>query len=182
MIQEVHPGSRIQISIFYASRIPGSKIHRIPDPQHCKSAMQAFTVILSAKTTWFILVRTRIRLTKMLWIHANPEPQHCFQKEKKFKKCEEIQDFCSKYCIFGPKNLDMAQCLSCRLLLYSLQEKSTDLLPHLGQVLIMASVKDPFIKVMPICYADLQTLHSTIVSQDSFWGSSWCGSGSDSSK
>ncbi len=28
--------SRIRILIFYPSRIPGSKRHRIPDPQHCE--------------------------------------------------------------------------------------------------------------------------------------------------
>jgi hypothetical protein len=34
MIRDVHPGSesRILILIFYPSRIPGSKKHRIPDP------------------------------------------------------------------------------------------------------------------------------------------------------
>ena len=35
MIRIVHPGSRIRILIFYPSRIPGSKRHRIPDLQHC---------------------------------------------------------------------------------------------------------------------------------------------------
>jgi hypothetical protein len=72
---------------------------------------------------------------------------------------------------------------TCTVLVLARYRRSppTDLLPHLGQVLIMASVKDPLIKVMHICYADLQTLHGTIVSLDSFRGSSWCGSGSDSS-
>ncbi len=41
MIRVVHPGSRIRILTFYLSRIldPGSKRHRIPDPdpQHCLS-------------------------------------------------------------------------------------------------------------------------------------------------
>ncbi len=38
MIRVVRPesGSRIRILIFYPSRIPGSKSHRIPDPQHYK--------------------------------------------------------------------------------------------------------------------------------------------------
>ncbi len=34
MIRVVHPGSRIRMMTFYPSRIPGSKRHRIPDPQH----------------------------------------------------------------------------------------------------------------------------------------------------
>ncbi len=39
MIRIVHPGSRIRILTFHPSRIPGSKRHRIPDPQHwCSSA------------------------------------------------------------------------------------------------------------------------------------------------
>jgi hypothetical protein len=32
MIRVVHPGSRIRMLTFYPSRIPGSRRHRIPDP------------------------------------------------------------------------------------------------------------------------------------------------------
>ncbi len=75
-------------------------------------------------------------------IHANPDPQHCFQKEKKIQKCEEIQDFCPKYCtsIFGTKTLIKLNVFPVDFYGMVLAEKPTDLLPHLGQVLIMASV------------------------------------------
>jgi hypothetical protein len=43
MIRDVHLGSRILI--FYLSRIPGSKRHRIPDPdpQHCLKLIEVWT-------------------------------------------------------------------------------------------------------------------------------------------
>jgi hypothetical protein len=39
MIRVVHPEPRIWILTFYPSRIPGSKRHRIPDPQHCNTGI-----------------------------------------------------------------------------------------------------------------------------------------------
>jgi hypothetical protein len=85
--------------------------------------------------------RIRIRLTKMLRIHANPEPQHCFQKEKKISKNV------NKYKILAPNFVSLDQKTLIKLKVFPvdfygmvLAEKPTDLLPHLGQVLIMASV------------------------------------------
>ncbi len=39
MIRVVHPGSWVRILTVYPSRIQGSKRHRIPDQQHCKTVI-----------------------------------------------------------------------------------------------------------------------------------------------